>query len=131
MGFKLFWLVEGRVIEGALVGSIEPGEKPHEAAIRELREETGLTPERLYNVTAHAFYLHLRGTVEVAVVFCAFVKGTPRITVGSEHARGVWVSRTEAMKRFVWPSARENLNRAYALLKKGNAGAVEDVLRVL
>ena len=115
----------------AVHGSIEPGEKPHEAAIREMREETGLTPDRLYNVTAHAFYLHMRGTVEVAVVFCAFVKGTPRVTVGSEHTKAAWVSRTEALKRFVWPSARENLNRAYALLKRGNAGPVEDVLRVV
>ena len=115
----------------AVHGSIEPGEMPHEAAIREMREETGLTPDRMYNVTAHAFYLHTRGTVEIAVVFCAFVKGTPRVAVGAEHTKAEWLSRTEAVKRFVWPSARENLARAYALLKNGNAGPVEDVLRVL
>ena len=115
----------------AVHGSIEPGEKPHEAAIREMREETGLTPDRLYNVTAHAFYLHTRGTVEIAVVFCAFVTGKPHVAIGAEHTKAVWLPRAEAVKRFVWPSARENLARAYALLKRGHAGAVEDVLRVV
>src|SRR5512140_3166831 len=55
-------------------GRIEAGERPHEAAVRELHEETGLAPDRLYNVTTHAFYLHRLVTVEVAVVFCAFVR---------------------------------------------------------
>jgi dATP pyrophosphohydrolase len=111
-------------------GSIETGEAPHDAAMREVREETGLTPDRLYNVTAHAFYLHKRATVEVAVVFCAFVRGTPRPQLGAEHSRAEWVTRAEARRRFVWPMGREVLERAYALLRRGHAGAVEDVLRV-
>jgi len=28
MGFRLSWLVEGRVIEGAVVGGIQPGDQP-------------------------------------------------------------------------------------------------------
>lgn len=112
-------------------GHIAPGETPHEAAVRELREETGLEPERLYNVTTHAFYLHRDAVVEMAVAFCAFVRGTPAVTLGDEHRKHVWWSRADAMKRFAWPSERECLARAWALLKHGDAGDVEDVLRVL
>src|SRR5689334_24823900 len=54
-------------------GRIEPGERPEQAAVREVQEETGLAVERLYNVTRQAFYLHGFGTVQLAVVFCAFV----------------------------------------------------------
>ena len=111
-------------------GRVEANETPHAAAVRELREETGLAPERLYNVTTHAFYLHQSRTVEIAVVFCAFVTGTPRVVLGEEHTRAQWLSRSDALKRFVWPAERDHLARAWALLKHGNAGAVEDVLRI-
>ena len=112
-------------------GRIQQGETAHAAAVRELREETGLAPDRLYNVTVHAFYLHRTASVEVAVAFCAFVAGTPAITLGEEHSRSAWLSRTAALKRFAWPSERDVLSRAWALLRRGHAGAVEDVLRVL
>ncbi len=112
-------------------GRIETGELPHDAALRELREETGLVPDRLYNVTTHAFYLHRTATVEVAVAFCAFVHGEPRVTLGEEHSRARWLTRSGAMRQFVWPSERECLARAWALLSRGNAGPAEDVLRIL
>jgi 8-oxo-dGTP pyrophosphatase MutT (NUDIX family) len=111
-------------------GTIRRNETPHRAAVRELREETGLTPERLYNVTAHAFYLHRQATVEIAVTFCAFVAGAPRVKLSAEHTRAEWLSRGAAMKRFSWPSERENLARAWTLLHAGDAGPLEDVLRV-
>src|SRR6476646_7873966 len=54
-------------------GRIEPGEEPEEAAVREVREETGLEVQRLYNVCVQPFFLHKTHTVELAVVFAAFV----------------------------------------------------------
>jgi 8-oxo-dGTP pyrophosphatase MutT (NUDIX family) len=40
-------------------GHIEPGENPVEAALREVREETGLDPARWYNLSrVEAFYRH-------------------------------------------------------------------------
>ena len=112
-------------------GRAKAGETPHDAALRELREETGLAPERLYNITAHAFYLHREAHVQIAVAFCAFVRGTPRITLGGEHARAAWLARPDAMERFAWLGERDCLARAWALLKRGDAGLLEDVLRVL
>jgi dATP pyrophosphohydrolase len=111
-------------------GRIRRGETPEAAAVRELREETGLAPDRLYNVTTHGFYLHRGAVVQIAVAFCAFVRGTPPVRLSREHMRAEWLSRTAALRRFAWPSERECLQRAWDLLKTGDAGALEDVLRI-
>ncbi len=57
----------------AVHGHIEEGERPEEAAIREVAEETGLAVQRLYNVAVQPFYLHTTGVVTLAVAFAAVV----------------------------------------------------------
>jgi NTP pyrophosphohydrolases including oxidative damage repair enzymes len=112
-------------------GHIEDGELPAEAAGREVREETGLGIARLYNVTVQPFYLHTIDTVMLAVVFAAFVDGDTHVTLGSEHTRAEWLSVPDAMARVAWPRSRAVMNDILALLGDGDAGPVEDVLRVL
>ena len=114
----------------AVHGRIEPGERPEQAALREVAEETGLAVERLYNVTTQAFYLHAFGSVQVAVVFCAFVAAPTEPVLGAEHGRAEWLSWEEARTRFAWPREREALDHVRQLLAGGDAGPLEDVLRV-
>jgi type II secretory ATPase GspE/PulE/Tfp pilus assembly ATPase PilB-like protein/8-oxo-dGTP pyrophosphatase MutT (NUDIX family) len=111
-------------------GHIEQGEEPEDAAVRELREETGLDVARLYNVTVQPFYLHRSHTVQLAVVFAAFVDEPATLTLGSEHQRAEWLSVVDALERFQWPREREALREIEHLLRNGDAGPVEDVLRV-
>ncbi len=111
-------------------GRIEPGESPEQAAVREVREETGLELQRLYNVMVQPFYLHKLATVELAVVFAAFVRRTDAVILGEEHMRHEWLSPDAALERFVWPRERQALRDALQLLRAGHAGPVEDVLRV-
>jgi dihydroneopterin triphosphate diphosphatase len=114
-------------------GKIDAGEAPEVAAVRELREETGLACERLYNVTLGGFYLHRIGVVSVSVVFCAIVSAAAaELTIGEEHDAFVWLPLAEAMQECAWPREREALQHVSHLLRNGrDAGAVEDVLRVL
>jgi dihydroneopterin triphosphate diphosphatase len=112
-------------------GRIDRGERPEAAAIRELREETGLDPERLYSVTVQPFYLHAVDTVELAVVFAAFVREPGAVRLGPEHQAYEWLPVELARKRFVWPRSRSALEDIVLLLRRGNGGPVEDVLRVL
>jgi dATP pyrophosphohydrolase len=78
-------------------GHIEAGESPEEAAVREVREETGLEVQRLYNVTVQPFYLHKLASVELAVVFAAFVRRADAITLAEEHMRYEWLSPEAAL----------------------------------
>jgi len=111
-------------------GRLEAGERPEDGAVREVAEETGLAIARLYNVTVQPFYLHMFETVQLAVVFAAFVDEPATVRLGEEHQSHEWLSLDEAASRFVWPREVEALGHIRKLLATGDAGPVEDVLRV-
>jgi type II secretory ATPase GspE/PulE/Tfp pilus assembly ATPase PilB-like protein/8-oxo-dGTP pyrophosphatase MutT (NUDIX family) len=111
-------------------GRLDAGERPEDGAVREVREETGLTISRLYNVTVQPFYLHSFSAVQLAVVFAAFIDEPAEVKLGPEHQAYEWLSPLEAGSRFIWPREREALSHVTHLLAGGSAGPVEDVLRV-
>jgi dATP pyrophosphohydrolase len=112
-------------------GHIEEGERPWQAATRELEEETGLVPERLYNLSrVEAFYQHRKDEVALVPVFIAFVRPEVTVRLGPEHDAHEWLSPVEASDRFAWPRERRALEDAVRLLGGGDGGAVEDVLRI-
>lgn len=112
-------------------GKIDRREKPEKAAARELGEETGLEPESLYNVTVSSFYLHLSQTIQMCITFAAFVSDDAEVTLSEEHEKFEWLSVGDACKRFTWPREAHALRDARHLLASGDAGPVEDVLRII
>ena len=115
----------------AVHGRIEPNERPEQAAEREVFEESGLRVARLYNIAVQPFYLPKLSIVTAAVVFAAFVDEPADVRLGDEHEAYEWLSPADAENRFVWPRSRTIFRDIVALLKGGDAGPVEDVLRVL
>jgi dATP pyrophosphohydrolase len=112
-------------------GHIEAAERPAGAAGRELEEETGLTPIRLYNLSrVELFYQHRTDEVALVPVFAAFVSGDATVRLGPEHDRFEWLSLPDARRRFAWPRERRALDDIVTLLASGTAGPVDDVLRV-
>jgi dATP pyrophosphohydrolase len=111
-------------------GHIEAGEEPEDAAIREVREESGLAIERLYVVRVQPFYLRKTRTVEMAIVFAAFVAEPAEVTIAGEHQAHAWLTVDEALVRYGFPAERASLREIVELLSSGDAGAVDDVMRV-
>ena len=112
-------------------GKIDSGERAEDAAVRELSEETGLEVKALYNVTVNSFYLHAKHTIEMCIVFAAFVADDAEVTIGEEHQRFEWMSVEDACERYTWPREAQSLRDAHRLLRRGDAGPVEDVLRII
>ena len=112
-------------------GRIEAGERAEHAAAREVGEETGLTITRLYSITVNSFYLHQTGTVQLALVFAAVVDSAEAVRLGVEHDEFAWHPMTEAAQILAWPREREALLHVEQLLRTGDAGPVEDVLRII
>ncbi len=110
-------------------GRIERGETPPQAAHREVREETGLTIERLYALTVNPFFMKSTGSVELAVAFVAVVASSD-VTLGEEHNAFAWLSRAAARRRYHWPREKESLDHIAQLFRGGNAGGAEDALRI-
>ena len=112
-------------------GHIEPAEQPAGAAARELAEETGLVPIRLYNLSrVELFYQHRLDEVALVPVFAAFVAPEAPVRLGQEHDGYEWLTPAAARKRFAWPRERRALDDIETLLGQGSAGPVDDVLRV-
>ncbi len=112
-------------------GRIEENETPEAAAIRETAEETGLQITRLYNVCCQPFYLHNLGVVQMAVAFAGFVSAPVEPSLGPEHDAFEWLPYNDGIERIVWPRSRHALRDISILLGSGDAGPVDDVLRVV
>ena len=115
----------------AVHGHIDPGELPVATVLRELREETGLVPERLYSLSrTEAFYRHSENEVVLIPVFAAFVPRGARVRLSEEHDEYEWLRAQAARVKMSWPRIRREIGYAIRLIGLGHAGPLEDVLRI-
>ena len=94
-------------------GHIEPGEEPEQAAVREVREESGLAVERLYNVRVQPFYFARTRTLQLAIVFAAFVdEPTPMSRSAASTNRPSGSRVDDALPRFAFPASERRCARS-------------------
>jgi dATP pyrophosphohydrolase len=90
-------------------GAIDCGEGPDQAVIRELREETQLTPSAVYRESTRIVpsdpapvRLH---------IYLAFVARQDPVVLNEEHAMSRWCSLEEALRLLPLPAQRAALTR--------------------
>jgi len=112
-------------------GTIEPGETPVQASLRELQEETGLTPERYYNLSRiEGFYQHATDELAIIPAFAAFVPADAVPHLSDEHDAFAWLPPPAAAQQFAWPRERRALDDVLSIVGSGDGGLLDDVLRV-
>ena len=95
---------------GAVHGRIEKSETAWQAALRELREEAGLTPLEFYQLdTVNQFYLVVGDCVWHVPGFCAVVGRDAGVTLNEEHDDFRWIDRSRVDSDFLWPGERRQL----------------------
>jgi len=115
----------------AVHGHLEEGERPEDGARRELLEETGLTPVAMYNLSrVESFYLHRTDEVAMIPAFAALVPAGAAVSISDEHDAAEWLSADAARDRLAWPRSRRALDDLLILLAHGDAGPLEDLLRL-
>lgn len=91
-------------------GGIKRGEKAYEAALREVREEIGVKPKRLYNTPlTNTFYLFAGDSVNVSPVFAAEVDDGTEVKLSAEHEEFRWLKKEDAISLLVWPGQKEGI----------------------
>ncbi|PST27126.1 NUDIX domain-containing protein [Mesorhizobium plurifarium] len=81
-----------------VAGAIEDGEKAWEAALREVKEETGLACDRFYSADiCEQFCEADRDAISLLPVFVGFVKPQAAVVINHEHSEFRWVSFEEAL----------------------------------
>jgi len=58
------------------------------------------------------------------------VAADSEVRLSDEHDRAEWLSPADAAPRFSWPRERRALEDILSILGSGEAGLLEDVLRV-
>ncbi|WP_019962650.1 NUDIX hydrolase [Pannonibacter phragmitetus] len=98
-----------------IAGSIEEGEKAWEAALREVREETGLACEKLYSADiCEQFYEADRDAISILPVFVGLVDAGATVTLNHEHSEFRWVSFEAALTMVPFAGQRKVLRHIEA-----------------
>lgn len=101
-------------------GHVEIGESEHEAALRELQEETGLSAVMVPGFEERIHYVFTKGgkPVKKEVVFFVGKPIGADVVLSDEHNDFAWLAFDDAVKKLTFETAREVLRKADAFLKK-------------
>ena len=120
-GFRFLLLKRARTkmyehLWQGVAGEIEKGEKAWQAAIRELKEETGFDPIRIF-VADHVsrFYETHGDRVNLVPVFGIEVENGD-VTLSKEHCEFQWMDFENARNTLVWNGQKEGIAAVFDML---------------
>lgn len=97
-----------------VAGGVDPGESAWQAALREVQEETGLTPSGLYSAdTCASFYDYRQDKVETLPVFVGLIEAQAEVVLNHEHSEFAWFSLEAALELLPFPAQRRVLREIW------------------
>ncbi len=107
-----------------VTGTLRRGERAARGALREVREETGARPLRLWRLETVTAYLDpRRDAIRFIARFAAELAADARVRRSREHTAHGFLAAREAAARFLWASQREGLAAVRAQVLRGGARA--------
>ncbi len=92
-----------------VTGSINDSEKASETAMREIKEETGLSINRFWVVPhVNSFYSPERDSICMVPVFAAQVDPDADVVISNEHSEYRWLRIDAAIESFAWEGQRQS-----------------------
>ncbi len=105
-----------------VTGRIESREKALAAAVREVREETGLVPRRWWALeTVTVYFDPAADVVRALPLFAAEVGPRDAVRLSREHTGCAWLAAPAAGRRFVWEAQRAGLAAVKREVLRGGA----------
>jgi len=102
-------------------GKMESGESPHETAIRETKEETGIIDVKFLDYFEEWIQYNFQFNGELVqkkVVFFLGETKTKDIKISHEHQNFTWMDYTTAMEKTTFDNAKTVLSKSYTLLSQ-------------
>ena len=114
-------------------GHVEPGETEQETAVREIREETGLTVAFVENFRRVVTYSPDPGVTKDVVFFLGRADDGPVSCQPEEVREALFLPLADAVSRLTHPSDQETLEQAAAFLDRteGNISGLGGETRTL
>jgi len=99
-----------------VAGKIEEGETSSEAAIRELKEETGLSPVNMFVADHVSEFYEVHGDrINLVPVFGIEVD-SEIINLSEEHISYKWVDINEALNTLVWNGQKKGIQTVHDMV---------------
>lgn len=93
-----------------VTGSIEKGETAWQAAVREVREETGITLQTIWSGDiCEQFYEPEKERIALMPVFVGYVEDWVKVRLNDEHDAFEWVTFPQAHARVTFPGQRRTM----------------------
>ena len=99
-----------------VTGKIEAGEKPHETALRELKEETGLTPLNMWTVDrVNHFFEAEQNCMNLIPIFGVEVE-SEMVTLSPEHTEYKWCHVNQGVDLLLWNQQKQGLKTFHKMI---------------
>jgi|TARA_B110000438_G_scaffold91572_1_gene91152 dATP pyrophosphohydrolase len=99
-----------------VAGKIEKGESSSEAAVRELKEETGLSPVNIFVADHVSRFYEVHGDrINLVPVFGIEVD-SENVILSEEHISYKWVNIDEALNTLVWNGQKKGIQTVHDMV---------------
>ena len=103
-----------------VAGKIEKGETAVQTVVRELKEETGMKPKKMFAADHIANFYDARNDRILMVPIFGIEVENSDVRLSEEHSEYKWVSFDEALDLLTWKGQKEGLRTVHDEITSGD-----------